>query len=106
MKVFTGRVIATKMAKTATVAVERVVIHPLYKKRLMRDTKYQVHDVRGAKIGDVVKFMASKPYSKTKKWKVLEVVTSKKSEISNPKSETISKDENPKLKKTKKGGTK
>ncbi|QQG42022.1 MAG: 30S ribosomal protein S17 [Candidatus Woesebacteria bacterium] len=77
MKVFTGRVIATKMAKTATVAVERVVIHPLYKKRFMRDTKYQVHDESGVKIGDVVKFTASKPYSKTKKWKVLEVVNRK-----------------------------
>ncbi len=77
MKIFTGKVIATKMAKTATVAVERVVIHPLYKKRLMRDTKYQVHDESGAKIGDIVKFAASKPYSKSKKWKVLEVVNRK-----------------------------
>ena len=77
MKIFTGKVIATKMAKTATVAVERVVIHPLYKKRLMRDTKYQDHDERGAKIGDIVKFAASKPYSKSKKWKVLEVVNRK-----------------------------
>lgn len=77
MKVFTGRVIATKMAKTATVAVERVVIHPLYKKRLMRDTKYQVHDGCGVKIGDVVKFTASKPYSKTKKWRILEKVSEK-----------------------------
>ena len=78
MKIFTGKVIAAKMAKTATVAVERVVIHPLYKKRFRRDTKYQVHDELGVKIGDTVKFAASKPYSKTKKWKILEVVKEKK----------------------------
>ena len=70
MKIFTGRVTATKMAKTATVAVERVVIHPMYKKRFRRDTKFQVHDELGVKIGDLVRFTASKPYSKTKKWKI------------------------------------
>ncbi|KKR71319.1 MAG: 30S ribosomal protein S17 [Candidatus Woesebacteria bacterium GW2011_GWA2_40_7b] len=78
MKIFTGRVTATKMAKTATVAVERVVIHPMYKKRFRRDTKFQVHDELGVKIGDLVRFTASKPYSKTKKWKILEVVSDKK----------------------------
>ncbi len=77
MKIFTGRVIATKMAKTATVAVERVIIHPLYKKRNRRDTKYQVHDELGVKIGDVVKFTASRPYSKTKKWKIISLSTQK-----------------------------
>jgi small subunit ribosomal protein S17 len=78
MKVFVGKVIGTKMAKTAVVSVERVVIHPLYKKRFKRDRKYQVHDELGVKLNDVVKFAASKPYSKTKKWKILEVVSLKK----------------------------
>lgn len=78
MKIFIGRVTGTKMDKTAVVSVERVVIHPLYKKRFRRDKKYQVHDEIGTKINDVVRFTASKPYSKTKKWKVLEVVTAKK----------------------------
>jgi small subunit ribosomal protein S17 len=78
MKIFTGKVIGTKMAKTAVVSVERVVVHPLYKKRFRRDRKYQVHDEIGVKLNDVVKFTASKPYSKTKKWKILEVVTVKK----------------------------
>jgi small subunit ribosomal protein S17 len=78
MKVFVGKVIGTKMAKTAVVSVERVVVHPLYKKRFRRDRKYQVHDEIGTKINDVVKFAASKPYSRTKKWKILEVVTVKK----------------------------
>jgi len=80
MKVFVGRVVGTKMAKTAVVSVERIVVHPLYKKRFKRDRKYQVHDEFGVKINDVVKFTASKPYSKTKKWKILEVVGSKKPE--------------------------
>lgn len=78
MKIFTGRVIATKNAKTATVAVERVIVHPLYKKRFRRDTKYQVHDEFGVKVGDTVKFVASRPYSKTKKWKVVEIAGAKK----------------------------
>ncbi|HKC04794.1 MAG TPA: 30S ribosomal protein S17 [Patescibacteria group bacterium] len=81
MKIFTGKVISNKMTKTATVAVERVIIHPLYKKRFRRDTNFQVHDEMGVKIGDVVKFTASKPMSKTKKWKILEVVSSKKSKV-------------------------
>ena len=80
MKIFVGRVTGTKMAKTAEVTVERVVIHPLYKKRFKRDKKYNVHDEIGTKLNDVVRFAASKPYSKTKKWKILEVVTDKKGE--------------------------
>ena len=77
MKIFKGTVVNTKNIKTATVAVERVIVHPLYKKRFRRDTKYQVHDELGAKIGQIVKFAACKPYSKSKKWKVLEIVTEK-----------------------------
>ncbi|KKS95237.1 MAG: 30S ribosomal protein S17 [Microgenomates group bacterium GW2011_GWC1_43_13] len=78
MKIFTGKVIATKTAKTATVAVERMTIHPLYKKRLKRITKYQVHDETGVTVGDHVKFVGSRPYSKTKKWKIIEIVSEKK----------------------------
>lgn len=71
MKIFIGKVIATKMAKTATVSVERVLKHPLYGKRYKRDRKFQVHDEVGVKVGDIVKFVACKPYSKTKKWKIV-----------------------------------
>jgi small subunit ribosomal protein S17 len=85
MKIFTGIVTATKTPKTATVLVERVVVHPLYKKRFRRDTKYQVHDELGVEIGSKVKFVASKPYSKTKKWKILEVVKEKKIAVKPPK---------------------
>lgn len=75
MKIFTGEVIATKMAKTATVAVSHIVIHPVYKKRQNKTRNYQVHDEIGTKTGDKVRFVATKPYSKLKKWKILEVIT-------------------------------
>ncbi len=78
MKIFIGKVIGLKQAKTATVAVERVKIHPIYKKRFKRSTKYQVQDEVGVKIGDLVKFADSRPYSKSKKWKMLQVVGDKK----------------------------
>ena len=78
MKIFIGKVVATKTAKTATVAVERMTIHPLYKKRLKRIRKYQVHDEMGVKVGDNVKFIDCRPYSKTKKWKIMGLVTEKK----------------------------
>jgi len=77
MKVFQGKVVATKMAKTATVAVSRVV-DPLYKKRFKRIKKYHVHDDIGVKEGMMVKFVASAPISKLKKWKIVEVITNKK----------------------------
>lgn len=73
MKVFVGKVVSTKMPKTATVAVERMVVHPIYKKRFKRIRKYHVHDENSiAKVGDKVKFVASRPYSKLKKWVILE----------------------------------
>ena len=62
------------MAKTATVAVERVVVHPLYKKRYKRVKRYHAHDELGVEVGDTVKFTASKPYSKLKRWKIVEIV--------------------------------
>lgn len=80
MKIITGKVVSTKMQKTATVLVERMVIHPLYKKRYKRSKTYQVHDEFGVKVGQKVNFVASKPYSKTKKWKIIEI--SKKENLS------------------------
>lgn len=80
MKVYTGKVISTKMPKTATVVVERLFEHPLYRKRVRRIKKYQVHDEIGVEVGSEVNFVDSKPFSKTKKWKVIGVVGSVKKE--------------------------
>ena len=77
MKIFTGQVISKKMDKTATVTVERVVKHSVYKKRYKRIKKYHVHDEFSTSVGQVVKFVACKPYSKMKKWKIVEVVQNK-----------------------------
>ena len=75
MKIFTGKVVSKKSEKTITVLVDRVVTHPVYRKRFKRTKKYHVHDEYGSNLGQDVKFAASRPYSKTKKWKV--VVTKK-----------------------------
>jgi small subunit ribosomal protein S17 len=77
MKIFTGKVISNKMTKTATVAVERIVAHPLYKKRIKTIKKYHVHDILGSKVGDIVRFIPSKPYSKLKRFKLVEIVSQK-----------------------------
>lgn len=74
MRILTGKVVSTKMAKTATVALERTVVQPLYKKRIKRIKKYHVHDEIGVKIGDTVKFVSCKPFSKLKKWKIVKIV--------------------------------
>jgi small subunit ribosomal protein S17 len=82
MKVFKGRVVSAKMTKTATVVVERIVVHPVYKKRYKRAKKYHVHDELGAKVGDTVEFTASRPYSKLKKWEVIKVISETKNSSS------------------------
>ncbi|MEK7619681.1 MAG: 30S ribosomal protein S17 [Patescibacteria group bacterium] len=67
-----GEVVSTKMDKTIVVRVDRTVVHPKYGKRYVQSKKYHVHDESKAhKIGDVVEFQASRPYSKTKRWRVL-----------------------------------
>ena len=73
MKIFKGRVVGVKMAKTATVLVESVKLHPLYGKRVKRIKKYHLHDDFGVKVGDNVRFVASNPYSKIKKWKIVDI---------------------------------
>ena len=70
MKIFNGTVIKTS-ERTAKVAVERVVVHPIYGKRLRRTKNYLVHDEVGVKVGDKVQFVATKPISKKKKWRIV-----------------------------------
>lgn len=70
-----GVVVSDKMKKTRIVGVERRVRHPLYGKYLTRTTKLVVHDPEEqSKIGDVVKVVETRPLSKTKRWRLLEII--------------------------------
>ena len=70
-----GRVVSTKMDKTVTVLVERQVKHALYGKYLRRSTKLHAHDADNAcNEGDVVRLAEIAPMSKTKNWRVVEIV--------------------------------
>jgi len=70
-----GVVSSNKMDKTITVEVERKVKHPLYGKFLKKTTKFHAHDEKNeCSIGDTVKIMESRPLSKTKRWRLVEVV--------------------------------
>ena len=70
-----GVVVGDKMKKTVTVQVERPVKHPLYKKFIKKRRKFLVHDeYEKCKVGDVVKIIETRPISRRKKWRVLEIV--------------------------------
>ena len=70
-----GKVVSDKMDKTIVVAVETKVRHPLYGKTVNRTTKFKAHDENNtAKIGDRVMIMETRPLSKDKRWRLVEVV--------------------------------
>ncbi|MEX1202466.1 MAG: 30S ribosomal protein S17 [Ferruginibacter sp.] len=70
-----GIVSSNKMDKTITVKVERKIKHPLYGKFLKKTTSFHAHDEKNeCNIGDTVKIMESRPMSKTKRWRLVEVV--------------------------------
>ncbi|RKY37390.1 MAG: 30S ribosomal protein S17 [Candidatus Omnitrophota bacterium] len=70
-----GVVVSDKMDKTIVVRVERLVTHPLYKKTIKKSKKYKVHDEENkAKTGDKVKIMETRPLSKEKRWRLVEVL--------------------------------
>ncbi|HHV78051.1 MAG TPA: 30S ribosomal protein S17 [Firmicutes bacterium] len=72
-----GRVVSDKMDKTVTVAVERVVEHGLYGKRIKRTKKFMAHDEKEqCKVGDLVLIMETRPLSKCKRWRVVKVIES------------------------------
>ena len=74
-KTRTGVVKSNKMDKTVTVAVERKVKHPIYGKFVKKTTSFHAHDEKNeCSIGDVVKIMETRPLSKTKRWRLVEVV--------------------------------
>ncbi|HEU65697.1 MAG TPA: 30S ribosomal protein S17 [Chloroflexi bacterium] len=75
-KVREGLVVSDKMDKTVVVAVETRKVHPLYKKAIRVTKKYKAHDENNAcKIGDKVKIIETRPLSKEKKWRVLDIVS-------------------------------
>ena len=74
-RTLTGRVISNKMDKSATVLVERRVRHPLYGKFIRRSTKLHIHDENNeCREGDVVSIAECRPISKTKSWKLVEII--------------------------------
>ncbi|RJQ48446.1 MAG: 30S ribosomal protein S17 [Nitrospiraceae bacterium] len=74
-KIYTGEVISDKMKKTVVVAVTRLAQHPLYKKTVRKVIKFKAHDEENkCKAGDLVTIMESRPMSKDKRWKVIEIV--------------------------------
>lgn len=71
---FTGQVVSAAMTKTIVVRVDTMKLHPKYNKNYKVSNKYAVHDEKGeAKLGDMVVFVESRPISKTKKWRLIEV---------------------------------
>ncbi|MCS6789410.1 MAG: 30S ribosomal protein S17 [Bacteroidia bacterium] len=74
-KEFVGEVVSDKMMKTIIVRVVRNEPHPLYRKPVKRFRKFAVHDEhQAAKIGDVVRIMETRPLSRTKRWRLVEIL--------------------------------
>ena len=70
-----GKVLSNKMQKTITVAVDRKVKHPIYVKFVNRTTKFKAHDeTNSAGIGDTVRISETRPLSKDKRWRLVEIV--------------------------------
>ena len=80
-----GRVTSTKLKNTATVLVERIAMHPLYKKTYVQTKKYLVDDQAGVKEGDIVEIINCKPISSNKHWKIVKVVGKSLKEITEEK---------------------
>lgn len=74
-KVRIGRVVSDKMDKTIVVAVETLVRHPLYQRTIRQTRKFKAHDEQNTcRIGDKVRIMETRPLSKDKRWRVVEVL--------------------------------
>ncbi|MDX9917927.1 MAG: 30S ribosomal protein S17 [Gudongella sp.] len=70
-----GTVVSDKMDKTVVVAIETFVTHPMYKKQVKRTTKFKAHDESNeCSIGDKVQIMETRPLSKDKRWRVVEIL--------------------------------
>ncbi len=70
-----GVVVSNKMHKSIVVAIERKVAHPIYKKYFKKTTKLMAHDEKNeCQVGDVVKIMETRPLSKRKNWRLVEII--------------------------------
>ena len=77
-KIRVGKVVGNKMSKTVTVVVERRSRHPLYGKSIRHRTKFKAHDENDTcQIGDLVQIMETRPLSKTKRWRIVEILERK-----------------------------
>jgi small subunit ribosomal protein S17 len=74
-KVRTGLVVSDKRAKTVTVQLERRFAHGFYGKQVVRTKRVAAHDEQGAKAGDTVRIVETRPLSRTKRWRVVAIVT-------------------------------
>ncbi len=74
-RTFTGKVLSNKMDKSIVVSVQRKVKHPIYGKFIRKSTRFMAHDEKNeCGIGDTVKIMETRPLSKRKKWRLVEVL--------------------------------
>jgi small subunit ribosomal protein S17 len=106
LKVRFGTVVSDKMQKTVVVAIETTTRHRLYKKTLKRTKRYKVHDEKNeSRLGDRVRIVESRPLSKEKRWRLMEILTRGDvaeiqprvigQEILEPENDTTEDEENP-----------
>jgi len=70
-----GKVVSNKMTKSITIAIDRKVKHPIYGKFMNKTTKFMAHDEKNeAGIGDTVRIMETRPLSKSKRWRLVEII--------------------------------
>ncbi len=74
-KVLVGRVVSDRMDKTVTISIERTFQHPMYKKIVKKTSKIWAHDAENeCRTGDKVRVMSTRPLSKLKRWRVVEII--------------------------------
>ncbi len=74
-KIISGKVVSSRMEKTAVVQVQRRFAHPVFKKIVSKRVKYKVHDeTNDLNVGDTVRIVETRPLSKDKRWRLLEVL--------------------------------
>lgn len=104
-----GRVVSIKMKKTATILVERMAMHPLYKKTYVQSQKFLVDDPLGVKLGQIVEAVKCRPVSKLKHFKIVKVLGKNYTEIAKEemkeKAAEVIAEIMPEEKKEKKNGT-